>query len=140
GRGRVLATGETAPVIQIPVAVHDEWCAATREQHGGLDAWRGDPREQLREARGREFTGRVQSQPMPAAADFVDVRELTLGVDLAHTMAGVDEEHVSVRVHDDSGSRVRYCSGGKQAAQRRKNQDCAEPRTAHDVPHSEWRN
>ena len=69
---------------------------------------------------------------MAAAADFEDVRELALRVDLAHASAGVDEIDLSLGVDDDAGSRVSRGSGSEQPGQGRNSQDRSDPRTAHE--------
>ena len=83
---------------------------------------------------GREFPLRVQSHKVAAAADFVDVRQLALRVDLAHTPAGVDEEHFPLGVHDDAGSRVSRSTGCREPVKRYDDQARRLQRTSHGAP------
>src|SRR5439155_23014204 len=55
-----------------------------------------------------------------------------LRVDLADTVARVDEEHVAVLIHDDAGCRVSEGSAGEQSTKSRSSQNYADPETTHN--------
>src|ERR1043166_8240846 len=111
------------------IRVDDEGSATAGVQQRRLDAaWR-DPLEQSGEL-GREASLRVQSQPVPPAV-LVEVGKLTLGVDLAHTLASVDEEHFPRGLDDDAGSRMRLGSGWERPTQTRHGQNTADQQATH---------
>jgi hypothetical protein len=50
---------------------------------------------------------------VPATLNFVNIRQLALRIDFAHTAAGVDEKDFTLRVNDDPGRRMSVRSGSK---------------------------
>jgi hypothetical protein len=54
---------------------------------------------------------------------LVNVCQLSLGIDLANPPAAVDEEHVSLRVDNDAGSRVDERSAGEYRANHKNSQN-----------------